>query len=186
MLCVVCVAWVLVSRFQSGVSCVGVGFKVWFGPPFRPSPGPPFPWTAQNFAFFFFTSTAAKFVLFLPSLGVFSLNFGGVFKGRDPQMCTFGLSKRAHLSAPALQTPPKFHEKTPREGRKERILWREREKKREILGFPPFGAPPFGPPPFRPPTFSVFGPPPFGASTLPAGPEGPATLLFLGLGPWPA
>ena len=47
-----------VSRY-SGVSCVGVGFKVWFGQPFpgppfpwtalpldRPSPGPPFPWTA--------------------------------------------------------------------------------------------------------------------------------------------
>ena len=35
----------LVSRFQNGVSCVGVGvgFKVWFGPRFldRLSPGPP-------------------------------------------------------------------------------------------------------------------------------------------------
>ena len=43
-----CVTWVLVSRFQSGGSCVGVGFKVWFGPPFPgpPFPGPPFPWTA--------------------------------------------------------------------------------------------------------------------------------------------
>ena len=29
-----------------------------------------------------------------------------------------GNSKRAHLSAPALQTPPKFHEKTPRERKK--------------------------------------------------------------------
>ena len=38
--------------------------------------------------------------------------------------------KRAHLSAPALRTQPKFNEKTPREGRKERILRREREKKR--------------------------------------------------------
>ena len=33
------------------------------------------------------------------------------------------------FEAPALQTPPKFHEKTPREGRKERILRREREKR---------------------------------------------------------
>ena len=41
--------------------------------------------------------------------------------------------KRAHLRVP-LQTPPKFHEKTPREGRRERIFRREREKKSEILG----------------------------------------------------
>ena len=40
-------------------------------------------------------------------------------------------SKRAHLSAPALQTPPKFNEKTPREGRQKRILRREKD---EILG----------------------------------------------------
>ena len=58
-------------------------------------PGSPFlktalPGTAQNFALFF-PSPVAKFVLFFPSLGVFSLNFG-VFEGRDPQMCTFGLS----------------------------------------------------------------------------------------------
>ena len=44
-------------------------------------------------------------------------------------------SKRAHLSAPALQTPPKFHQKNPERGRKERILRRE-EKKSEILGGP--------------------------------------------------
>ena len=51
-------------------------------------------------------------------------------------------SKRAHLRALALQkTPPKFHEKTPREGRKERIVRREREKKERNS----FGAPPFGP-----------------------------------------
>ena len=42
--------------------------------------------------------------------------------------------KRAHLSVPALQTPPKFNEKTPREGRKERILRREREKKERNFG----------------------------------------------------
>ena len=79
----------------------------------------------------------------------------------------------------SYKTPPKFHEKTPREGRKERILRREREKKREILGLHPsgptfsgFGPPPFGPHPSGPhpsgphpsgPTFSRFGAPPFGA-----------------------
>ena len=51
------------------------------------------------------------------------------------------ISKRAHLSAPARQTPPKFHEKTPREGRKERILRREREKKARNFGPPTLRAP---------------------------------------------
>ena len=44
--------------------------------------------------------------------------------------------KRAHLRVPVFKTPPKFNEKTPREGRKERILRRNREKKSEILGGP--------------------------------------------------
>ena len=42
-------------------------------------------------------------------------------------------SKRAHLSVPALQTPPKFHEKTP-EREKERKWWRETEKKARNFG----------------------------------------------------
>ena len=144
-----------------GVSCVGCWFQgfglVVFGAKDRPSRGPPFPWTAQNFALF--SLSHRKIRSFLPSLGVFSWNFGGVFEGRDRKMCPFGLSgcratlgrrvftqqpensKRPHLSAPALQTPPKFHDKTNRDGRKERILRRESEKKREILGLPPFGPP---------------------------------------------
>ena len=88
-------------------------------------------------------------------------------------------SKRAHLSAPALQTPPKFHEKTPRE--------REREKKSENgsgrgkksanffgrppFGAPPFGAPPFGAPPFRSQIFSGFGPHPLGPTMTPTHPD---------------
>ena len=48
--------------------------------------------TAQNFALFFSLSRL-HFRYFSLSLGeVFSWNFGGVFEGRDPQMCTFGLS----------------------------------------------------------------------------------------------
>ena len=87
-------------------------------------------------------------------------------------------SKRAHLRVPALQTPPKFHEKDKREGKKNKNCGRRGKKKREILGphpsglhpsglhpsglhpsglhplgaptlrAPPFGAPPFGVPPF--------------------------------------
>ena len=104
-----------------------------------PSAGPPLPWTALNFVLFLLFP-AGNFVLFFPSLGVFSLNFGGVFEFRDPQMCTIGLSgchvksrrlrgrrgftrqpeisKRAHLTPPALQTPPKFHEKSPEKDKK--------------------------------------------------------------------
>ena len=41
-----------------------------------------------------------------------------------------GEPKRAHLRVPALQTPPKFHEKR----EKERKLWREREKKERHFG----------------------------------------------------
>ena len=99
--------------------------------------------TAQNFALFF-SSSRHSFILFSLSCWSFSLNFGGVFEDRDPQRCTFGLSgcrvktpaappdraagartrqpensKRAHLSAPALHTPPKFHEKDQKRGRKE-------------------------------------------------------------------
>ena len=50
------------------------------GPPLPRTPPPPDP------------SAPPTISLFVLSLGVFSLNFGGVFEGRDPQMCTFGLS----------------------------------------------------------------------------------------------
>ena len=59
-------------------------------PPDHPPPDCP------NFRYFF--PLPPPFRSFL-SLGVFSWNFGGVFEGRDPQMRTFGLSKR-------LTTPP--------------------------------------------------------------------------------
>ena len=124
---------------------------------------------------------------------VFSLNFGGVFEDWDAQMCTFGLSscraappdravgashdpensKRAHLSVPAFQTPPKFHE-TPKREKKERKMWRGERKKSAKFWAPhpsgphtsgphPFGAPLLGPPPFRPPPV---GPPPSGPQLL--------------------
>ena len=41
--------------------------------------------------------------------------------------------KRAHLSAPALQTPPKFNEKTPREKKSETVAGKGKHKS-EILG----------------------------------------------------
>ena len=68
-------------------------------------------------------------------------------------------SKRAHLTAPALQTPPKFHEKTSRETEKELKWAGEGKKKREILGLPPFGAPPCGAHPSGVRFFWVWAPP---------------------------
>ena len=104
-------------------------------------------------------------------------------------------SKRALFRVGALQTPPKFHEKTPKREREENEFCGGR--KREILGLPtlrplPFGAPPFrappsGPSPFGAPPFLGLGshlsgrsrPPPFGAP--PRGPPfGDPTILVLG------
>ena len=88
-------------------------------------------------------------------------------------------SKRAHLSVPALQTPPKFNEKTPRERRKNEISGGREQKKSEILGLQLFGPHPSGP--HHPSGPQPFGPPPFGPP--------PPTLrapLFLGSGPHPS
>ena len=70
--------------------------------------------TAQNFALFF--PFPPPFRSLCVSLGVFSLNFGGLFEGRDPRC-----AKRHKQS-----------EMVAGDG-----------KKREILGPPPFGTPPF-------------------------------------------
>ena len=76
-------------------------------------------------------------------------------------------SKRAHLRAPALQTPPKFHKKTPEKEEKNAFSG-GRGNKREILGSPPFGPPPFGPPTLRGPHPSGQPPFPLQAPTLQA------------------
>ena len=68
-------------------------------------------------------------------------------------------SKRAHFRHLRFKTPPKFHEKTPRETQKQRNGGGKGKKKRQILGPPtlrgptllglvppPIGAPPFGAP----------------------------------------
>ena len=87
--------------------CVCVGFKVlvWScsvlpdrlsrDRPSRDRPPPDRP----NFRSFLSLSRR-KIRSFLPSLGVFSWNFGGVFEGWDPQMCTSGLSG-CRVRAPA-------------------------------------------------------------------------------------
>ena len=82
------------------------------------------------------------------------------------------------------KTPPKFHEKTPRETQKERNGGGKGKKKREILGSPPFRGPTFsrswphpsGPPTLRAPFLRA---PPFGPP-LPSsgGPQGLHCLHF--------
>ena len=59
-------------------------------------------------------------------------------------MCTFGLTKRAHLSAPALHTPPKFHEKDQQERENRIKTVAGKEKKHEILAPHPSGPHPSG------------------------------------------
>ena len=54
-------------------------------------------------------------------------------------------SKRTHLSAPALQTPPKFNEKDQKRGKKEKNCGKRGKKKREILGPHRSGPHPSGP-----------------------------------------
>ena len=65
---------------------------------------------------------------------------GPKFRAFFPSPAHIFEPKRAHLIVPVFKTPPKFNEKTPREGRKERILRREKGKKSEILGGPAEGA----------------------------------------------
>ena len=135
-LCVVCVAWVLVSRYQSGVSCVGVGFKVWFDRPFldRPSPGPPFPWTAQNFALFFSLSRRKI--------------------GRGPQMCTFGLSgcRLKPRRRPGASNTTKIPREDPQRGKKRTNFAAGQGKKERNFGPPTLWAPTLRTPTLRPPT----------------------------------
>ena len=85
----------------------------------RSTPGPALRRTSQNFGFFFSLSHL-HFVLFL-SLGVFTLNFGGVVEGRDPQMCTFGLSNR------------KKDTRNTQSERKKKRTWGSGEEKTKLL-----------------------------------------------------
>ena len=64
------------------------------------------------------------------------------------------MTKRAFWRAPTLQTPPKFHEKTPGESTKSAIPNWKRKKKARNFGPPPFGAPPVENP--RPSGPSIF------------------------------
>ena len=110
----------------------------------------------------------------------------------DILMCTLGLSDCLEGSGASNATKiPR--EDTQRQTKRVKMGGRG-EKKREILGPPPFGAPPFGAPPFLAPPFGAppfeappFGAPPFGAPPFGAQPFGPrppcGAPFFLGLAP---
>ena len=121
----------------------------------------------------FFFPSPAPFSLFLSlSLGVFSLNFVGVFEGWPSNVPVWALGQPENYGHILRTSLRKHHQNStrrhPERDRKSKNGSGGREKKREILGSPPFGAPPFGAPPFRAPPF---GAPPFGPD------------FFLGLGP---
>ena len=91
-------------------------------------------WEAQNFALFF-PSPATHVRSFYLSLGVFSCFFGGVWKRRGRQMCTFGLSGCG-------VKPRRLNERTPkRERRKNENGSGRRKKRAKFLGGPAEGGP---------------------------------------------
>ena len=131
LLCCVCVCGGCVQGLSAGPPCAG------------PPPPDRLRRTALPKFRSFFPSPATVFILFSLSCWSFSLNFGGVLKTGTLKCARLGSravfetpaappdraagartrqpenSKRAHLSAPAPQTPPKFHEKDQKRGRKE-------------------------------------------------------------------
>ena len=99
--------WVLVSRF---------GLE------------PPFPWTAQNFALFFLSRHIS---FFLPSLGVFSWNFGGVFEDRAYRLSGCRVKpRRPHRATVARTRQPKNSKRTTKIQRKDTP---EREERMKIV-----------------------------------------------------
>ena len=66
---------------------------------------------------------------------------------------TTGTLIRAHFRSPALQTPPKFHARTPKREKKEKNCGGRGKKKARNFGHPTLRGPTL-----RGPTFSGFGP----------------------------
>ena len=125
-------------------------------PPSLPSPQAPGLLPAGPPKFFPYPTPHHNFHFFFPLLGVFSWNFGGVFEGREPQMWSSRFVKPRGLPSCRGFTP-RFHEKTPREKKRTKMVSGDRKKKREISDhLPLFKAHLAGPPPSGPdPTFKT-------------------------------
>ena len=138
--------------------CCGLGagcwvlvlvWSIWILPP--PLHRTPLRWTtprrtAQNIALFF-PLPPSIFALFVSLSGCLLVEFWWCFRRRgnsNGHIWTLGLwrlwgrrgftrqpenSKRAHLRLPALETPPKFNEKTPKATQKERKWDETRQNK---------------------------------------------------------
>ena len=142
------------------------------GAPADPTAGPLLRRTAQYFAL---VSLARHiFHSFFRSLG------GPFVEVRWCLKCARLGSPNVRISRPpALQTPPKFHEKTPRDEERKKIVVGEGKKSAKFwpptLRAPPFGAHPSGPH-FGPPLFPRFwlqGPHPSGPHPLHKQPSSP-------------
>ena len=182
--------WLLVVCYCGCGSCWWCGF--WFGPPCAgplfpgpPSAGPlpadPLHGTAQNFALFFPSSPATKFVLFFPLWGssreilvVFvktwtlkcaRVEFSGCRVKPRGLWGRWGFtqqpenSKRAHLTAPALPNTTKIPREDPQRDTKRAKRWWETEKKARNFG-------PSHPPGPHPPGPHPSGPNPSGPSRI--------------------
>ena len=165
--CVVvwCVGAVCVQNFRGCVENLGAPptpLRRTPSPDSNPSAGPPK-------ISLFFSLSRHNFLSFFSLFGVLSLNFGGVFEGREKGIYTFGLSgcrgpPGLHTTTRELQTctfqgpgasnTTKIPRKDPkkREERK-KIVVVEGKKARN---FGPFRAPPFRAPPFGPHFFQVW------------------------------
>ena len=183
--CLLCVSAVCVCLLCVSVCCVLVQD---LGAP----PDPPLRRTAfpqdrpsaglSKFHVFFFPSPATVFFLSSLSWGSFR-GILVVFECRDPEMCTFGLSRRAHFRVPAF----KHHQNSTkgplreRERRKKENCGGRREKKNVKFCAPhPSGPNPWGPHPWR---SHPSGPHPSGPHHSGAPPFG--APLFVGLGSQP-
>ena len=124
----VCCCCVLLLCVGVGCWLLGVGCWCWcgyFGPsgsPLAPNPpadlpartpllwtpcaGPPYARPPK--ISLFFSVSRSHFHSFCLSLGVFTLNFGGVFEGQDNQMCTFGVLGQS-CETPAASGQPGLH-----------------------------------------------------------------------------
>ena len=141
---------------------IRVGFHVWvlvsrFGLD-RPSPGPPFPWTAQKFALFFplppqfsfFPSLSGGLLvefwwcLKTRTLKCARLEFAGCrVKPRRPRSRR-GFTRQPESSKSAhMRNTTKNPREDPQRGKKRtNFVAGQGKKKREISGPPPFGPPP--------------------------------------------
>ena len=126
---------------------------------------PPLRWDAQNFAFFF--PLPPQFSFFLLSFWFPFVEFWGEAPGpSNVHVWALGLSCERPRR---FKHPQEFNGKTPKREKKERKLWREREKNAKFWAPPPFGAPSNPPSPPSSPLLQGLGPhpwaPPF--STIP-------------------